>query len=239
MADCTICHHQPAGDGLHACTRCLAVTRELLGELFQLLPHLHAALVPEGRPAQGRIGARATAPAPLNIGVLNLIGPGHATPPEDERDATGHIPIYPFLAGWVAYITDDYPAILRDQDGQILRDHRGQIIVRTCHTPLPRHGTTLTDWRHWLTAYLGYAATRPWITDLHQQLDALVRHIRILTRTTPENTPMDAPCPACATYALTATDGQPGISCEVCGHQMTTAAYTTHAHTTRQEQNAS
>ncbi|MFE6025558.1 hypothetical protein [Streptomyces niveus] len=195
-----------------------------LTDLPRQMRHLRAALAPEGRPAQGRIGGSATAPLPVNLSVLNLLGPGWPTPPVDPYgDVTGPVPIGPLLAGWAGYIAYQHQAVWRDAHGT---QHNGP-----CDGAHPTRGATVTGWCHWLTAYLPYAAQHTWIRDLHHQLDTLMTRIYDLTHAVPHHHRQAAPCPNCRAYALVQVDGQWGVSCEVCGHHLEPEQYTAHAQT--------
>lgn len=221
MGSCTTCP-RPAPDGHHACTTCTQQLRAWLTELPRQLPLLRLALLPEGRPVQGRVGGRATAPVPLNLDALVLLGPGQPLPPADPYgDATGPVPIAALVSGWAGYIAYEHPAVTRDP--------YGTIHIRPCDGAHSRHGATITAWCHWLTTYLPYATTRPWIHDLYVQLQDLLARIRDLTHATPHHHPKDAPCPTCQAFALTQTDGQWGITCQACGEHLEPEQYTAHA----------
>lgn len=225
MSSCLTCP-RTAADGTHACTACTQQLRAWLAELPGQLPLLRLALLPEGRPKQGRIGGtgNATAPVPLNLDALNLIAPGWPEPPADPYgDATGPVPICPLLAGWAGFIAYEHAAVTRDV--------HGTVHVRPCDGAHSSRGATVAGWCHWLTAYLPYAITRPWIRDLYVQLDDLMARIRDLTHATPHRHPKDAPCPACQAFALVETDGQWGITCEACGEHLEPEQYTAHTKT--------
>lgn len=230
MTNCTICP-RTAPPGEHACTVC---TDELRGWLAEIPRHAHllqALLTPSAAPAAGRIGGtgRAHAPVPVDLRVLALIGPGSLDAPDDPDDP-GALPIRTRLAGWAGRIAYSYRAVRTDQAGT-------QHVTR-CAQAVPRHGHTIAGWCAWLTAYLPYTATRPWIGDLHQQIGDLVHHLRNLTQTTPRTHSYAAPCPSCEACALTRTDGHWHISCSLCAHQMTPEEYDQHAASVLQERQA-
>ncbi|MFD3483798.1 HTH domain-containing protein [Streptomyces sp. NPDC058665] len=223
MSSCAVCP-RVAPDEAYACATCVRQLRHWLSDLPHQMSHLRAALAPEGRPQQGRVGGSATAPLPVNLSVLNLLGPGWPLPPADPYgDATGPVPIGPLLAGWAGYIAYAHPAVYRD-------GHGTQRIV-PCSGAHSRHGTSVAGWCHWLTAYLPYAATRPWIRDLHRQIADLMSRVYDLTHAEPQRHPQAAPCPACAAFALVAVDGQWGVDCGACGHHLEPEQYTAHAQT--------
>ncbi|WP_051764769.1 hypothetical protein [Streptomyces sp. NRRL F-5135] len=217
---CTICP-RPATDGTYACPACTRELRAWLAELPAQVPLLRNALLPEGRPAQGRISARASAPVPVNLDALNLLGPGQPDPPEDPYgDTTGPIPVRALVSGWAGYIAYEHQAVSRDSHGTVQ--------VRPCDGAHASHGATIDGWCRWLTAYLPYAVTRPWIRGLHTQIGDLIHRIRTLTHATPYRRRMALPCPECSAFALTETSGQWGVTCEVCGNHLDPEQYDAH-----------
>ncbi|MFE9886263.1 hypothetical protein [Streptomyces scopuliridis] len=223
MTDCTICP-RTAPDGAHACHACTRDLRAWYAELPHQLPLLRLALIPEGRPVQGGVGGRSTAPIPLNLSALNLLGPGQPVPPADPyRDTTGPIPIRALVSGWAHYIAYEHPAVSRDRHGTVQ--------VRPCNGARATHGTTVADWCRWLTAYLPYSVTRPWIRDHHTQIADLMRRIRDLTHATPYRRRMAMPCPECGAFGLTSIGGQWGVTCEVCDTHLEPEQYTAYAQT--------
>lgn len=217
MSACAICHRS-TDPGLHACPRHTAELRAWLAELPHQAELLEEFLTPAARPAAGRIGGtgRAHSPAPADLRALALLGPGHADTHGPDDDGT--IPIRALLDAWAGYIAYTYPAVHRDPHGT---QH-----TAPCQQALPRHGATITGWCTWLTAYLPYALTHPWIGDLHRQLHDLTARIHDLTHTTPREHHMDAPCPACGTFRLV-TAGE-DITCHACGHHLTRTEYDDH-----------
>ncbi|WP_405930338.1 hypothetical protein [Streptomyces sp. NBC_00827] len=224
MSSCTICPRD-APDGHHTCPLHADELRAWLAELPHQTLLLHDFLQPGTTPSAGRIGGtgRATAPVPVDLRVLTLLGPGHPLPPPDPHgDGDGTpVPIRALLYGWADYIASEHPAATRDQ--------HGTTHIWPCDGAHPTHGATITGWCTWLTAYLPYAITRPWIRDFHHQLGDLLAVIRNLTHAVPRRHPQAAPCPNCEAFALTRTDGRWGVTCEACGHHLEPDAYDTHA----------
>lgn len=223
VTDCSICP-RTAPDGHHACTACAHQLRAMLTELPQQIPLLQDSLQPGRGPTQGRSAPAgiAHAPLPLDLRVLTLLGPGHPQPPtDDDPDAGGIIPIRPMLYGWAHFIASEHPATARDP--------YGTTDLWPCDGAHPRHGATIPGWCAWLRAYLPHAITRPWIATLHQQLSDLLALIRDLTHAVPHRHPKPVPCPACGAFALIETDGQWGITCDVCHHYLDPQDYADHA----------
>jgi hypothetical protein len=219
---CTICREPIGVDAArYACTSCERALRQRLRTIVAELPLLRAAMVP-GSPSGGRrpVG-RAHSPLPVNVRVLDLLGPGatnlFAEDPYGEQ--TGGIAIGPLLTGWVRWIGEQQLAAYRLRHGEDATPPRG--------TP-PRTGGIAG-----LCARLGrqvpYAATRPWVADLDADLADAVRRVRAITGSRPARHIRLAPCPECSAFALVQTDGQWGVRCEACEHRMDPDAYAAHA----------
>ncbi|MFJ5059041.1 hypothetical protein ACIP96_06430 [Streptomyces nigra] len=227
MSACTICRH--ATDGPHLCPRHAADVRDWLAELPAQTRLLEQFLRPAAAPAQSRIGGtgRAHSPAPVDLRVLALLGPGHVDARSEDDD--GLIPILPWLDGWAGYIAYTYPSASRDP--------YGTAHVQPCEAAHPastgpdgrRRGPTVTGWCVWLTRYLPYAMAHPWAGDLYRQLSALIDRLRDLTHSVPHRHLQGAPCPRCEAFALVAVDGRWGITCEACGHRMEPDVYDQYA----------
>ncbi|WP_060879970.1 hypothetical protein [Streptomyces scabiei] len=219
---CEVCH-RTAPDTEYLCLHHAAELRAWLAELPALVLDLAEFVVPGAQAPSGRIGGtgRAHAPVPVDLRVLTLLGPGHPQPPSDDPDAGGTIPIRALLDGWAGRLAYDYPAAHRDR--------HGTAHTRPCEAYRAAGGPTVTGWCDFLTAYLPYAVTRPWVGDFHRQLGDLVHHVRDLTHAVPHHHDKVAPCPRCQGFALTTTDGRWVVRCEACGHRMTPEAYDEHA----------
>ena len=220
MSSCAVCRRATEA-GLHACPRHTAELRAWLAELPAQALLLQQFLAPAGAPAAGRLGGtgRAHAPVPVDLRVLTLLGPGHADTISADDDGT--VPILALLGGWAGHIAYTHPATTRDA--------HGTAHTRPCEQAWPSHGETINGWCIWLTRYLPYALTHPWIGDLHRQLGDLIARIRDLTHAVPHTHPQGAPCPQCKAFALVAVDGRWGITCEACGHYLEPDAYAQHA----------
>jgi ribosomal protein L37AE/L43A len=220
VSNCAICP-RTAPHGHHACNVCADELRAWLTELPRQARLLEAFVAPSGQPHQGRLGGtgRAHSPAPVDLRVLALLGPGHADAPADQEPDT--IPILAFLGAWAGHIAYSYPAAARDP--------YGTAHTRPCEQAWPSHGPTITGWCAWLTAYLPYTLTLQLVAELHEQLGDLIHRIRDLTHTEPRSHPRTAPCPQCDEFALVRTDGRWHIHCTDCGHNLTPDAYTEYA----------
>ncbi|MGC5034122.1 hypothetical protein ACPXCS_06165 [Streptomyces sp. DT190] len=229
MSMCAVCRRATEA-GLHACPRHTAELRVWLAELPAQVRLLRRFLIPASAPAQGRLGGtgRATAPVPVDLRVLTLLGPGHVDPHHADDDGT--VPILAWLGGWAGHIAYTQPSVTRDP--------YGTAHVRPCEQAWPRHGETVTGWCTWLIRYLPYALTQPWVGDLYRQLGDLNARILDLTHATPHTHPRSAPCPHCGTFDLVAIDGQTDILCNTCGHQLDPQAYEQHAAAYRQAHQA-
>ncbi|MER6533000.1 hypothetical protein ABT215_04095 [Streptomyces sp900105755] len=219
MTACALCP-RTAPDHQHLCLVHSGELRGWLAEIpaqSRLLEHF---VTPAARAAEGRPGGgSAHSPAPVDLRVLTLLGPGRYDPQGPDDD--GQAPIAAVLGAWAGHIAYQYPAAARDPYG----------VQRTqpCEQAWPTRGETITGWSAWLTAYLPYALTLPLAAAFHAALDNLVRRLRDLTHSQPRRHPRAAPCPACDLCTLVTTDGQWGVNCLSCGTQMTTEDYDRHA----------
>ncbi|MFJ9381871.1 hypothetical protein [Streptomyces sp. NPDC101455] len=222
MTACPICP-RTAPDGQHLCQLHAGELRGWLTEIpAQALLLAEEFVARSTRPAQGRVGGtgHAVAPVPVDLRVLTLLGPGRYDPiPGTDDD--GQPPITATLGAWAGHIAYHHPATHRDP--------HGTAHTQPCEQASPRHGETITGWCTWLTAYLPYTLTLPLAPGLYGALDTLVRHLRNLTHSQPQQHPRAAPCPACQAFRLTATDGRWHIHCLGCGHQLTPDQYEQHA----------
>ncbi|MEU9349046.1 hypothetical protein AB0D74_48400 [Streptomyces sp. NPDC048278] len=219
MTACTLCPRAAPGHD-HLCPVHAGELRGWLAELPGQALLLQEFVAPAAGPAQGRPGSgRAHSPAPVDLRVLTLLGPGRYDPQGPDDDGTA--PIAAVLGAWAGHIAYQYPAAARDPYG----------VARTqpCEQAWPSRGETITGWCTWLTAYLPYALTLPLAADLHRALDDLVRRLRGLTHAQPRHHPRAAPCPACDLCTLVTTDGQWDIRCLACGHTMTPEEYDQYA----------
>ncbi|MFI5995882.1 hypothetical protein ACIBAC_29030 [Streptomyces sp. NPDC051362] len=221
MSNCPVCP-RAAPDGQHLCLVHSGELRAWLAEIPSQARILVEFLAPAGRPAQGRLGGTgsATAPVPVDLRVLNLLGPGRYDPRPDSDD-DGPPPLIATLGAWAGHIAYHHPAPTRDS--------HGTAYIHPCTQASPRHGETVTGWCDWLTAYLPLALAQPFAGGLHEAIGDLVHHLRSLTHTTPRQEPRAAPCPSCDLCTLVRTDGRWHIHCLDCGHQMTPDQYDQHA----------
>lgn len=220
MSSCAICP-RTAPDHQRLCPVHAGELRGWLAEIPQQARLLAQFLVPSGQPAAGRLGGtgRATAPVPVDLRVLVLLGPGHYDPVGADDD--GQAPITATLGAWAGHIAYHHPAPTRDL--------HGTAYIRPCDQAAPRHGETISGWCAWLTAYLPYALALPLAAGFHQALADLTSYLRSLTHTSPRQHPRAAPCPACDLCTLVRTDGRWHIHCLDCGHLMTPEQYDQHA----------
>ncbi|MEU8704179.1 hypothetical protein [Streptomyces sp. NPDC048565] len=217
---CSICHgHAPAEHYL--CDACQYRLHTWLREIPQHLPLLQDLLRPGSGPAQRGGGGRAHSPLPVDLRVLDLLGPGHVVPWVDAHgDQTGGVPLEPLLYGWARYIASELPSVHRDAHGTVR--------IQPCTGPWARRGADVPAWCAWLQAYLPYAARQPWAHAMYEQLEETVHRIRRLTHTRPGSRPMDAPCPGCSGFALQEREDELHISCTVCSVRLTREQYADH-----------
>ncbi|MFG2589076.1 hypothetical protein [Streptomyces sp. NPDC048438] len=219
---CRICHHT-AAENRYLCEGCEYRAHTWLRTLPRLAALLQLCMQPTAGTAQRGGNGRAHSPLPVDLRVLDLLGPGQPVPIDDPHgDQTGSIPITALLAGWAHYIASDVPAVHRDRHGTVRIERHGS------SSAWPRTGTGITAWTTWLTRYLPYAVTRPYAEPMYTQLEDLVHRIQRITHTTPRSAPKDAPCPACTAFALVQREDSLHITCDACGHRLTPEQYDTH-----------
>ncbi|MFJ9895259.1 hypothetical protein ACIQPR_18280 [Streptomyces sp. NPDC091280] len=223
MSSCPLCP-RTAPDGQHLCLVHSGELRGWLAEIPQQARLLEEFVAAAGRPAEGRLGGtgRAHAPLPVDLRVLVLLGPGHPVPGgpvDDDEDTT--VPIRVLLGSWAGHIAYGYPSAGRDAYGTAR--------TQPCDQAWPTYGETVPGWCRWLLAYLPFTLTLPVAGEYHRQVGDLVRRLRNLTHTTPQQHPRAAPCPACDLCTLVRTDGRWDIHCLNCGHKLTPDQYDEHA----------
>lgn len=221
----TTCHvcHDTTGADRYLCEGCEHTAAAWLRALPRHALLLQVCLQPTTGPAQRGGSGRAHSPLPVDVRVLDLLGPGRPVPVDDPHgDQTGGIPITALLAGWAHYIAADVPAVYRDAHGTVRIERHGHAAA------WPRTGTGITAWSTWLLRYLPYAITRPYAEEMYEQLGELIDRIERITHTRPRRTVKDAPCPACSGFALVEREDQRHITCDVCGHRLTPEQYLAH-----------
>ncbi|MEU6614457.1 hypothetical protein [Streptomyces parvus] len=203
------------------CEACEYSVHTWLRELPRHLVLLADMLTPDTGPARrGGVG-RAHAPLPIRLDVLDLTGPGQPVLLDDPHgDQTGGVPMTALLAGWARYLAADFPAVRTDGHGTLHIDR--------CDGAWVRGGADVPGLCRWLTAYLPYAATRPWWDDLYEQLEQLLHRVRRLTHTRPATRAKDAPCPLCSAWSLVEREDELHITCTICPAQLTPDEYDAH-----------
>lgn len=205
---CTICH-RPDPTGTYACAACQATLRATLTELTAQMPLMRASLHPGASPRTGTTtGGRATAPLPVRLDVLSLLGPAAPAPaavrghPDDQ---SGRPPLLAVLRYW-AYAAAD-----------------GQGKPRT-------RARTVEAFTHDLADRLPWICHQPGVTRFAAELQALLHRVRAITQTEPRTHPRLAPC-LCGAFGLTETDWSDVIICTICDRRMTRSDYHEHATT--------
>ncbi|MEU5284148.1 hypothetical protein AB0G97_09025 [Streptomyces sp. NPDC020755] len=220
---CLTCYtRMPDHSQRSACTGCEYRLRSWLRDLPHHYVILQTLLHPDTGPARRGGGGRAHAPLPVRVAALDLLGPGQPVLLDDPHgDQTGGIPMTALLMGWARYLAQEFPAVNRDEHGR----PRG---VTTCTAAQPWHGADVPGLCQWLTAYLPYAVTRPWIDDLYDQVQDLLERAEGITDLKPRARAMDAPCPQCQMFALAEYQEELNILCTECPAVLTPDEYLAH-----------
>ena len=221
---CETCHgRMPATLARYLCEACEYQLHTWLRTLPRQAELLRLCLQPATGPAQRGGSGRAHSPLPVDVRVLDLLGPGHPVFLEDPHgDQSGGIPITALLAGWAHHIAGSIPAADRDTYGAVHVDSHGRPYA------WPQAGRGIAAWCAWLRTSLPYTVTRPYAADMHGQLQDLIDRIQRITHTTPRRRAMDAPCPDCHAFALVEREDELPVSCEACGHRLTPQQYIAH-----------
>ncbi|MGW1182985.1 hypothetical protein ACWD7Y_05205 [Streptomyces drozdowiczii] len=218
---CEICHHTTA-TGRYLCDACEYRARAWLAGLPEQVELLQHCLAPATGPAQRGGTGRAHSPLPVDLRVLDLLGPGHVVPLEDPHgDQSAGVPVTALLAGWAHYIACDVlPAIYIDEHGVLRRAGTA--------SACPRSGEGVTAWSTWLARYLPHAVTRPYAVEMYEQLHDVVDRIERITHSRPRRRRRQAPCPDCTAFALVEQETELHISCDACGCRLTPDEYAAH-----------
>lgn len=148
---CVICTRRPPEWGM-VCSGCKVGMRQDLQQLITEYALLDAT---PGASTSQRVSGTRTAPLPLRVDVLNLVGPGSAHVTDPHGDQEGDLPPLVWLEQWV-----------RDW-----RDVRGQ----GEHLP----SATMTELVGWIDKRLDWAADEhPAVDDFAAELGKQVRTLR-------------------------------------------------------------
>lgn len=180
------------------CTPCVSGIRTWLHEIPNQIIVLEAS---RQRETVGAVGGRGTPTPPLpgRGDVLNLLGPAAWTTVQDEHgDQHGPIPIVGVLGAWVRIICEE-----RRWNGPDAVTPQALALWLAAHRPL--------DW----------ACRRPWAGEMRDELWALTRTIRGVTRLRPQRRPVAQPCPRCDSLTLTETDHEVYVDCGTCESRFT------------------
>ncbi|MEV0477512.1 hypothetical protein [Streptomyces prunicolor] len=181
------------------CTPCLSAVRTWLQEIPLQLVVLGGSRQRETTGTAGGRSTRITPPLPGRDDVLNLLGPAAWTTVRDEhRDQHGPTPIAGVLGSWVRIISEE-------------RTWDGPDIV----TP-----EVLAQWLA-RERVLDWVGRRPWAGEYRDELHALMRTIRGITRLSPQRRPVPQPCPRCDTLTLIETDHEIYTDCSSCESRFT------------------
>lgn len=171
--NCVVCTKRPPEWGL-VCAPCTSRMRDQLRDLVEEYALLDAT---PGSSTGQRVSGTRTAPLPVRLDVLSLVGPGSANVHVDRRDEhddqIGELPTATWLLQWVI----DW------------RDYRGQT------EELP--GLSITAMTRWLEHRLDWAADEhPAVDDFASELAAQVRALRGVNRAgEPSDRSKVGPCP--------------------------------------------
>lgn len=153
---CVICTRRPPEWSL-CCAGC---TQRMRHNLLALVDEYALLDARPGASTGQRVSGTRTAPLPLRLDVLNLVGPGSATVTDPHADQTGDLPTLVWLEQWV----DDW------------RDVRGQ----GEHRPDP----IITGLVSWLLRRLDWAADEhPAIDEFARELGKQLGALRAANRT--------------------------------------------------------
>ncbi|NUS24447.1 MAG: hypothetical protein HOV92_09510 [Streptomyces sp.] len=157
-----------------------------LADLPDLLALARLALLPGAGSRGARVsGATRTAPLPLNLDVLNLLGPaapGVVYDPIGDQD--GVVPLGATVASWARLIAEET---------------RQCLLVRDIGSHLAFLGRR---------PVLAWSVLQPWADEYADEIHSVHRHAVRLSRTRPVRTAMSMACPGCDMLSLVREDGQ-------------------------------
>ena len=180
------------------CTPCVSAIRAWLHEIPNQLIVLGGSRL---RETVGGIGGRGTPTAPLpgRDDVLNLLGPAAwTTVHDDQGDQYGAVPIVGVLGSWMRIVCEE----------------------RRWNGPENPTEAALALWLG-RERVLGWTCRRPWAGEYRDELHALMRTIRGITRLRPQRRPVPQPCPRCDSLTLVETDWETYIGCDTCESRFT------------------
>jgi hypothetical protein len=168
-----------------------------LTELGELLAYAHLALLPGSAPRGGRVsGATRSAPLPLRLDVLSLLGPaGNRTVRDPYGDQHGLTPVIGTLTAWARVVEEEHPCSSRPG-----RQH-------TCRADETTIGSLLA----YLTArdVLAWSVQQMWADEYAAEINAVWRALQPFAMLRPRRQPLpQLPCPRCDLLSLVREDGR-------------------------------
>lgn len=209
MTTCALCR-RPDPSGAHACAACQADLHTALTELRHQLPLLRATLAPGASPRAGTsAGGRATAPLPVRLDVLSLLGPAAPGVVRGQpADQHGPAPLVGVLRDWAYAVADE--------------QHKRR--------PAAVPATAAETYTDYLRDHLPWICHRDWVHEFAGEVRELLGVVRGITCSEPRTRVLPAPCP-CGAFGLTQRDWSDVVACSVCDRHMTRQAYDQHAAT--------
>lgn len=199
-ADCRLpycpgCLPRRARRPWHICLACYDRLERWLTDITALYPLLPAVLEPgtvEAAPERGH-GKRADAPAPLRVGMLDLLDARLGQRSDGTTDRRGTLGL---LESWAT----------------LVREQRG--------LGTPTSPATLTSETGCLSRNLDWIAAQPWVTDLTRELGDLYRDLRNAVGEV--NPKPIGTCPGerghtCGAPLWPPKDASTGVRCTSCG----------------------
>lgn len=178
MTECTVCGRET--DLPRTCRPCRNRIRGLLLGLPELVAHTWLARHRVQRGTNERVSASKSAPPPLRLDVLSLLGPS-ADAALTGEDQEGSVPVVGVLSAWSDLVAE-----------------------QTRQKPVSRTVSGLTQ--H-LLDHVEWACRQEWVADFAEELEGLTKSLRKVSGIEPIRILLPVTCPTCDLRTMVREEG--------------------------------
>ncbi len=176
---CAVCGRET--DLPMTCRPCRNRVRGFLLALPELVAQTWMARHPAQRGGESdRVQTSKSAPIPLRLDVLNLLGPSAEAVLSGE-DQEGPVPIVGVLSTWADLVAE-----------------------QTRKKPVSRTASTLTQF---LLSHVEWACRQEWVTDFAEELEGLTKTLRRVSGIEPVRMLLPVTCPTCDLRTMIREEG--------------------------------